>query len=134
MKQMKASQRGFTLIELLIVIAIIGILAGVVMSSLGTAREKAKSAAVKGMLQAIKTQTEIASTDGGYGLICVNSSIQALERAIDEKTGYVNGTNCSASPTAWIIYTRLVDGTYWCMDTTEYNAAIPGVPTGFTCL
>jgi prepilin-type N-terminal cleavage/methylation domain-containing protein len=37
-------QKGFSLIELLIVVAIMGILAAVVLSSLGTAREKARDA------------------------------------------------------------------------------------------
>ena len=37
-------EKGFSLIELLIVVAIMGILAAVVLSSLGTAREKARDA------------------------------------------------------------------------------------------
>ncbi len=74
-KKNKKKKKGFTLIELLIVIAIIGILASIVLVSLGSARRKANEASFKSTVSSIQPaailccdQTgdpELTTTEGG---------------------------------------------------------------------
>ena len=63
----EATPRGFTLIELLVVIAIIGVLASVIIASLGTARDKARDAAIiENMLSLRTTAALYYSENGSY--------------------------------------------------------------------
>ncbi|MCH7530013.1 prepilin-type N-terminal cleavage/methylation domain-containing protein [Patescibacteria group bacterium] len=63
----KNSTRGFTLIELLVVIAIIGMLSSVVLTSLNTAREKAKIAGAQNQLSEIEKAISFLVNDtAGY--------------------------------------------------------------------
>lgn len=62
---MKTSSRGFTLIELLVVVAIIGMLSSVIIGSLGTARNKAKDAAIKAGVTQFAALLELQKNDTG---------------------------------------------------------------------
>jgi type II secretion system protein G len=60
---MKIKSKGFTLIELLVVVAIIGILATVVLSSLSSARERARDAKRLTGIKTIQTALEMYAND-----------------------------------------------------------------------
>lgn len=70
-------EKGFTLIELLVVVAIIGILATVVLASLGSASSKAKDAAIKAVLSQMRAQAEI-QYNGNYNTVCDPTSQSGL--------------------------------------------------------
>ena len=53
-----STRRGFTLIELLVVIGIIGVLAGIVLLAVNTARSKGKDVRILASVRQVKTQFE----------------------------------------------------------------------------
>lgn len=57
--------KGFTLIELLVVISIIGLLSSAVVASLGTARQKARTARAQTDLKQLQLATELLYDDTG---------------------------------------------------------------------
>ena len=81
---MSVRSRGFTLIELLVVIAIIGILSSVVLASLNTARERARTAAIKSQALEFKKLMELEYLDTG--------SYAGLNR------GWATAASCASEP------------------------------------
>ena len=142
-------KRGFTLIELLIVIAIIGILAGVVVLSVGDQSQKSTDATVKFELGQLRAQSIVYrdnSTNKNYHNFCGSAEARRLLSKLDSNINYgINDddddvayyktadTGCNSDDDFWVAYHKLKvpkgNTGYWCVDYLGVGREIVRVPT-----
>ena len=117
--QFFAKKKGFTLIELLVVIAIIGILASIVLVSLGGARSKARDAQRQSDIRQVVTAQEMYYGDMGYYVTStvLTGSIPAigtdpvyLDELTDASYTWLDNMTCSPSGQFFCAYATLENG------------------------
>lgn len=134
----KNKKGGFTLIELLVVIAIIGILSGIVLTSLGTARTKARDASAEASMSSMRAEAELGNISDGTYLadLCTASGQGSLTALITAVQGNVtpNTVNCvqnvaaGSRPSAWGASIQLNSARYFCVDSTGYAGELAANP------
>lgn len=126
---------GFTLIELLIVIAIIGILSGIVLTGVSAARNRSADVRVKSALRQLRVVAENFYDGNTYSYInfedCIESAsatncldqqtsdeVTTLKTDLEEANGQVDSMDGAASDDAFCISAPLKSSatTYICVD------------------
>lgn len=111
------NKKGFTLIELMVVIAIIGILVGIIIVSLNKSTDQAKDAKVRSAMGQLRSVAQIYYNNHEYKFsgLASDSEILAIESEIKKNGGTFE---IKAGEEAWAAMTDTPTGRCLCVDST----------------
>lgn len=121
--------RGFTLIELLIACSIIIILAGIVLISVRSSREKAQDAKIKETLNSFRIAAAAQHSDfGSYNTICTMGKPSEVVSGLVNDIQPTKSVECVSDDRNYMIAFPLKHASgYWCVDADGASVAISDV-------
>jgi len=135
------TQKGFTLIELLVVVAIIGILATVVLASLGSARSKARDATIQSSMRQVQAQAELFAITNGtdfYKDLFLNQKVIDILAEVEGLSGEAPAkfSNSAQYVSTAKLLEKASDGStqYFCVDSDGVGKVVASAATSATTL
>lgn len=112
---LKRNRMAFTVVELLTVIAIIGILSGLVMVILGTVRAKARDSYIRSDINQLAVDADVWGTKhnndwNGWCSQGEGTNFENLKENIAANNGDIQ-PECYFTPSTWVIVALLTNGT-----------------------
>ena len=120
---MLKNKQGFTLIELMTVVAIIGILAGIVLVSFPAAQDRAQDGRVMNAMDQLRTKMEICKGNNGGDYQAASTCASSLVTEINNNAAASLTNNNTA--TDYCIDVQLNSGNYWCIDSSLHSLESP---------
>lgn len=115
--------KGFTLIELIVVVAIIGVVSGIVVTFITAHKNNAEDSAVKAQIRQIAAQAQEYYIDNGSHNNMCNIGLGAdpvIKAALDQVSFHSVSYLCYAINQNWAVSAVLKGGGTWCEDNSNF--------------